>query len=181
MSDDRVTAEDLQRETEALEVLTGEFALTRDPEQIAQLTELTQAQALRLQEMADRMGAEHEEAWAEQAAQLEADGGGRMRGEVEIVLSPRQRERVEALTGERVESVSVDDRTGTLTLGMKAMDPTQVELWAVRDVIARRRERDAVENSGRAERAARARISAVRRAADLDDLPDPDDGEEDAG
>ncbi len=178
MSEDRVTAADLERETEALEVLTGEFARTRDPDKIAELTMLTQAQAKRLKEMADRMGAEHEEEWAEQAVQA-SQAGDPLRGKVEIELSPRQRERVKALTGDDVETVMVPDPTGTMTLGMAVMNPSQVELWAVQHVIAQRRARDAAADGERIEGAAKARIQAVQAAAGVapDDLEDEDDDE----
>lgn len=168
MAGDRVTAEDLERETDALMVLTEQFARTRDPDQIEELTKLTQEQSTRLQEMADRMGAQHEEDWAERAAQARDDGVDPLRGKVQIQLSPRQRARVQALTGEEVEFVLLDDPTGTMTQGMAAMAPSQVELWAVADVIGRRRQRDASEAAERFERAARARIDAVRAAAQLD-------------
>ena len=166
VSDQPVTSEDLERETEALLVLTDEFSRTRDPDKIAELTLMTQAQSERLRDMAERMGQQHEEAWAEEHAGLPE--GDPLRGQVQIQLSPGQIARVEALTGQRIESILVRDPTGTLTLGMHATEPSQVELWAVRDVLTLKRQEDASAEAARVDEAAHRRIDAIKAVTGFD-------------
>ena len=74
MAKDPITAEDLQRETMALQVLTDEFARTRDPDKIKELTHLTQDQADRIRTVAEQLGDQHEEEWAERQAEAQAGG-----------------------------------------------------------------------------------------------------------
>ena len=149
----------------ALQVLTDEFARTRDPDKIKELTLLTQEQAARIRTVAEQLGDQHEEAWAERGADAAAEGGDR-RGAVEVALTEGQAARVEALTGERVESVVLADPWGVLTRSMAALTPAEVELAAVSEVIRRRRSADADAMAERLQAAGTAHVEAVRAATE---------------
>ncbi len=149
----------------ALQVLTDEFARTRDPDKIKELTHLTQDQADRIRTVAEQLGDQHEEEWAERQAEAQAGGGGR-RGAVEVALTEGQVARVEALTGERVESVVLADPRGVLTRSMATLRLAEVELAAVSEVIRRRRAADADGMAERLQAAGEAHIEAVRAATE---------------
>lgn len=148
----------------ALQVLTDEFARTRDPDKIKELTHLTQDQAERIRTVAEQLGEQHEEEWAERQAEAQARGGGR--GAVEVALTAGQVARVEALTGERVESVVLADPRGLLTRSMAALRLAEVEFAAVSEVIRRRRSADADAMAERLQAAGEAHIEAVRAATE---------------
>jgi len=149
----------------ALQVLTDEFARTRDPDKIKELTHLTQDQAERIRAVAEQLGEQHQDQWADGEASAQA-GDASHRAAVEVALTEGQVARVQALTGERVETVVLADPRGLLARSMDSLRLAEVEWAAVSQVIRRRRSADAEAMAERIQAAGQAHIEAVRAATE---------------
>lgn len=62
-----------------------------------------------------------------------AKAGPPPRGQLEVVLTPGQRERVKQLTGVELASVVVSDEMGVLSKAMPSTDPRDIELLAIEE------------------------------------------------
>jgi len=62
-----------------------------------------------------------------------AKAGPPPKGELEVVLTPGQRERVKKVTGVDLSSVVVSDETGVLSKAMPHTDPRDIEILAINE------------------------------------------------
>ena len=85
---------------------------------------------------------------------------------MEVALTEGQVARVQALTGERVETVVLADPRGLLARSMDSLRLAEVEWAAVSQVIRRRRSADAEAMAERIQAAGQAHIEAVRAATE---------------
>ena len=72
-----------------------------------------------------------------------AKAGPPPRGALEVVLTPDQRQRVQALTGVDLKTVVVPDEMGVLSKAMPRTDPRDIELLAIQEARRLKAMRDA--------------------------------------
>ncbi len=129
---DEITLADLQQKQEAMVAMTAQLVGETDVDKI-------QAIAAELQ----RMGEELQQAAKEFEEQQIAKFGPPKRGGTEVVLTPAQRQRIEAETGVQMESIWFRDDKGIMTQSMPFTDPRIVEYKALQEAKRRKQAADA--------------------------------------
>lgn len=127
---DAMTLDQVLQEQQAIAVLSGELGKTSDPEKIEQLAAMIQAMVDNLQAMLEQLEAEFKEA-NPQAFDVNGAPIAGLVPRIEVVLTPSQREQIQAETGVDMPSVLIEDPNGTLTQLMKETSPEEIEVIAM--------------------------------------------------
>lgn len=127
-----LTIDELMQKQREMVAKAERLATEKDVDAIQGLTKELERDGLALQELAQQF-----------EAQELAKAGPPPRGSLEVMLTPDQRQRVQALTGVDLESVVVNDEMGVLSKAMPMTDPRDIELLAIAQARRKKADRDA--------------------------------------
>src|SRR5579871_4286410 len=129
---DEITLDDLKQKQESMAATVAKLDGETDAQRIQDIAAELQREGEELQQLA--------KAFEEQ--EIARHGGGQ-RGGTEVILTPAQRQRIEAETGIQMESIWFRDDSGAMTKTMPHTDPRIVEYRALQEARRRKQALDA--------------------------------------
>jgi hypothetical protein len=137
-----VTLADIEQQKQVLLDISAEFANTRDPDQISQITQRLNAATDQLHALINTLKDQ-----CNQQAQAALASGAAIPYQpsvVEVVLTPEQRANVKAATNIDMTTLILPDPGGTRTLTMPFTPPEDIEALAIAAARQRQAEADAL-------------------------------------
>lgn len=119
-----LTMNDLNGKAQVIQKMMADAAKETDPEKAAEWAQKLMAEGKALEEMGARY------------VQQERKRFGK--GQIEVVLTPEQRKTVFQKTGQQIESLIIDDETGSMNATMPSHDPQHIEFLALQEGERRR-------------------------------------------
>jgi K+-sensing histidine kinase KdpD len=155
-----VTLSDIEKQKQTLLDISAEFANTRDPDQIAKITERLNAATEQLHALLNTLKAQCDQ----QVQEALASGRALPRTDavVEVVLTPEQRAQVKAETGADIETLTLPDPGGARSITMPYTDPDEILTLAL--ASARQRQAEAAAHAN-AQAAAQAALADFQKDA----------------